>query len=340
MEIKGKRIRSLDRHVQAPVGTRLVPAVLAIERFGAELTKIGLAAAPAIGDSILPAIIGPRTRFNAEGGVRIHRDQPMETVTREIMWTWTQWRGRDRIERTEVRDYPYKRYPRTPIAPPAIELTVAESPIGERVIVASPLDYTKANAALLLHEINLLLEIFGECELLTPELAPLEATATKRLNWQVLPPGVMPWAKLQTQLNPLIKRMPKGNRPVALYRLSFLNEFEPEFTAVGRGGFGGYIIFGYPKKDVYLLESLYYGNATYVLGQDWKTLSQLTKAEILQGGLEKERLIHAAGWETRVRNWLAASPKSRSQPMRTRRGSGPRSRSPSNRQPRPTRWRR
>jgi hypothetical protein len=304
MAIKGKRIRAIERHVLAPRGARLVPAVVDIDRFGKQFAKIGFDAAHAVGHTILPAIVGPCTRFNAEGGVTIHRDQPMETVTREIMWTWTQWRGRDRVEHTEVRDLPYKRYPRTPIAPPAIELTVAETPTGQRVVVAPAVEYTKANDSLLLHEINVMLEIFGDCELMKPELAPLDAVATKRLNWRVLPQGTMPWPKLAAELDPLIKRMRKGNQPVALYRLSCLNQFEPEFTAVGEGGFTGYIVFGYPKRKVFLLESLYYGNATYVLGSNWQKLSQLTKAEILQGSLEKDRLIHASGWEARVRKWV------------------------------------
>src|SRR4051794_442996 len=114
MAIQGKRIRSLARHVRAERGALLVPAVVGLQRFQRQLERIGFGNDRAVGATILPAVVGPRTRFNAEGGVRIHRNQPMETVTREVMWTWTQWRGHDRVERTEVRDFPYQRYPRTP----------------------------------------------------------------------------------------------------------------------------------------------------------------------------------------------------------------------------------
>jgi hypothetical protein len=50
--------------------------------------------------------------------------------------------------------------------------------------------------------------------------------------------------------------------PVAIRRLTVLTqEFQPEVVAVGRAGFAGYLAFGY--GEIYVMESLYYGNATY-----------------------------------------------------------------------------
>ena len=74
--------------------------------------------------------------------------------------------------------------------------------------------------------------------------------------------------------------------------------------AIGKGGFGGYFVFGFPKLDIFILESIYLGNATYVFGDDWQRLSQLTKADILNGQLHKERVIHRSGWKERIQQLL------------------------------------
>ena len=74
--------------------------------------------------------------------------------------------------------------------------------------------------------------------------------------------------------------------------------------AQGRGGFSGYIVFGFPRKNLYVLESLYYGNATYVFRENWEKLSQLSKAVILSGNLQTARIVHQPGWEKEVRHLL------------------------------------
>jgi hypothetical protein len=53
-----------------------------------------------------------------------------------------------------------------------------------------------------------------------------------------------------------------------------------------------------------VVESAHYGNATYIFGEDWARLSQMTKAEIIEGGLHRERIIHREGWEGEMRRVL------------------------------------
>ena len=48
---------------------------------------------------------------------------------------------------------------------------------------------------------------------------------------------------------------------------------------------------------MYVLESVYTNNATYIFGDDWEHLSQLSKAEILKDGLQDVRLIHNDNWK-------------------------------------------
>ena len=71
----------------------------------------------------------------------------------------------------------------------------------------------------------------------------------------------------------------------------------PDFVAYGRSGFKGYAILGFKNKNLYILESVMPNNATYVLENDWKKISQLSKAEILSQDLHKARIIHSANWQ-------------------------------------------
>ncbi len=46
-----------------------------------------------------------------------------------------------------------------------------------------------------------------------------------------------------------------------------------------------------------------YGNALYTMFEDWQTLSQKSRIELLSGryGKNFERVVHKKGWKERVR---------------------------------------
>ena len=97
----------------------------------------------------------------------------------------------------------------------------------------------------------------------------------------------------------------KRKQEVLQYRLEAINSYGPSFRAIGEAGFRGYVVFGFPDKGAYCLESMYTGNATYVFSDDWGVLSKRTKAEILNEHLQKDRLIHVKGWSKKVHSLLA-----------------------------------
>lgn len=73
---------------------------------------------------------------------------------------------------------------------------------------------------------------------------------------------------------------------------------------MGQGGFNDYLLFGFPNKNIYVLESIRFGNATYVFDRNWEELSQLSKKEILDNDLHVNRIIHIEGWEQNVNDLL------------------------------------
>lgn len=114
----------------------------------------------------------------------------------------------------------------------------------------------------------------------------------------------MPWEKLQRLLKPIVDRQPDGNRAVIDKRHETISAYNPEFVAVGQGGFDGYVIFGFPSKSLFILESTQVNNATYVLDRNWEDLSAMTKAELLNNNLHKKRLIHRENWFAEVNRVL------------------------------------
>lgn len=305
MKINQKRIRNLERHLPATFRERRIHIGLSnIQNYSSKLIEVGFTPHLAIGEAVLPIVVGPVTRFNAEGKNIVRRDLPKETVYRQIEWKWTERHGDREVEQSDFRYVPYERYPRDFIPPPSIELQIAADAQGNKLLVAGAFDYDDANNLAITHAINVCLEIFRECEILTEDLQPIAPLVARRLNWELLPPGDHPWERVRESIAPVVERAKKGNRGVILRRLEFMHQATPELIAQGRGGFSGYIVFGFPRKNLYVLESLYYGNATYVFRDDWERLSQLTKAEILDGNLQTARLIHQPGWEREVRRLL------------------------------------
>jgi hypothetical protein len=307
LRLTGKTsLRSLSRHLKGvPAGAPVVVALSDLDRHHAALRRAGFSEELGEGETILPGPVGKTSLYNAEGRYIVHKDQPKETVYRQQEWTWEEWHGPYTVTQSRIVDVPYERYPRTFVEPPSVELTVAKDLSGDKVVVCEALDYSPTNEEALLHRINLFRELFGECDLLTGDLSPFIGTKLRRLNWEVLPQGELPWERLKQRLDLILKQLGERKGPVAEHRLKILTEdHKPAFTAVGRAGFRGYLVFGFKDKRVFILESLHYGNATYVFDEDWERLSQMTKAEILAGNRQKDRIIHREGWDAAVRRCL------------------------------------
>lgn len=301
MIIQRHHIRNLEANLPGvKAGDRLVFGYPKANLTTAREAELGLHLLQDIGDSILPTIIGPTSRFNAEGKEVIDRDSPKEVRYRQVEWTWTEWHGKTEVEQTDFRDVRYERFRRIFIPPPSMSLHLSESQDG-LLYTTREFEVDFENPAEVLHAINLVLELFGrECYVWNQSLEPISVLATRSLGWLILPPGRKPWATLEPMVRDIIDRQKKGNRAVISHRLETINSYGPDFLCRGEAGFGGYLVFGFPAKDLYIVECTKYGNATYVFRSDWERVTQLTKAEILNESLQYSRFIHIEGWVLRL----------------------------------------
>lgn len=294
MHIQQRRIRNIERHLHDfKINDEVYIALMNLSAHKPRLADVGFTGGLAVGERVLPATFGPVSRFNAEGKNKVRRDLPIETAYRQQEWHWTEYDG---TEHSRIVDVSYKRYPREFIPPPSKELQVIKNAGGDKVVASDLFKYSTGSMDEITHTINLFLEIFGECDILREDLVPVVPTNVKRLNWKVLPPGKYPWEKLSRHIEPILSRAKKGRVPIISARLSTIAKKTPEFVALGEGGYTGYVIFGFPGKGLYVLESAYYGNATYVFDKNWEELSKMTKAEILSSSLQRDRIIHREGW--------------------------------------------
>jgi hypothetical protein len=307
MFIKQERKRSL-KILDSQNGKTIRIGVMVKQNNLIEAERIGFSSSLSEGETILPTSIGPVTRRNAEGYFQIHRDKPKEVCYRTIEWTWKQWCGRGETEEvSDFVDVPYERFPRTFIPPYAVELTVVTNKKGEKYIVSPAyLCDTSNKKQEILHVINLFLEIFKECYILDDGIENITVPKLIRLNWDILPPGQYPWEERREQIEPFIQKAKPGNQSMVRHRVKYIAKFDPDFVAIGKAGFSGYLILGFEKRRLYFFESTRTNNATYIFDKNWGELSLLTKREILVNGLQKERVIHRKdSWENRINELLA-----------------------------------
>lgn len=299
MRIVQRRIRTVENYLTGieDNGSFFV-GLTGLNNFVNPLVRIGFNQNIIIGLQVLPSIIGPITRVNANGSYIIRRDLPKEVLFRER--DIRDWRGN-----THTVFMPYERFQRIPIAAPCIELQIRNGADNNPVLVAPSLIKNGRNMSIIKHVINLFLEVFGECELLQSNLLPAFNVQLTKLNWNIFPAGNYPWQVLAPRIQGIINAVNQQHRTVIQRRIQRISDHTPNFVATGNAGFKGYMVFGFLNKDFFILESIYSGNATYVLGLNWEEISKFSKEEILTQNLHQRRIVHTQDWEVQIDNLLS-----------------------------------
>lgn len=302
MLIRKTYIRSVESYLAVlPSGVVFRPVVELDDTLMGRLPALGFQPEPENGHTVLPAPVGPVSRFNADGRWILHRDLPKEErYIRTVSWRWKQWAGRNQTEeREEFRDINRECYPRSPVPPPGVELTFLDSD-GARLLIAPLMDNVPEQVEAIGHVINLLLELAGECQLVREDFTPFAPPLLHRVNWTMLPPGAHPWERVEAHLRDILKRTSDNTQRVILDRQATIIEHQPDEQYVGLGGFSDYIAYVFKAQGVVVLESIRRDNAIYIFGDGWESFARLTKAEVLGNQLHRMRIIHSKGWKERL----------------------------------------
>jgi len=180
--------------------------------------------------------------------------------------------------------------------------TGGDNPSAYRIALDHQLD--RANPVFeqeLLFMLNLLQENVGATGVFASDASREDYLGTLHLDWQVFPPG--------TQVE-LVRRL-IGGRSVSrdeeatvAARVALFSRLRPRAFLRGTGGLNSYVGAQY-ADDLVVFENTRYGNALYILYDNWEEVSQRSRLELLRGtDANFDRIVHTEGWEEAFRKNL------------------------------------
>ena len=271
-----------------------------LKHLGVEISSTGLQ----LPESALPpATQGKYSASNVEGVEIIRKDLPIETHYHSA--ETPNWG--DSSYGTHTVDLPHRQYPRDFQPPREIEISMSCKdcrPGLPGYIIAFKVNEVLDKTAKLFRDrlfenLNLLQENVGACGIEPADMAITDYAKSLNVSWEILPPGTREEA---------IERIFHGRtaspqeREVTGERYDFFMSLKPRRLVFGTSGFRRY--FGaLLEDDLVVFENIQYGNAIYVLFDNWEELSKRTRIELLSGkyGTDFNRVIHRHGWKGEVR---------------------------------------
>lgn len=255
-------------------------------------------------DSVIPtATNGKYSKRNIYGYEDVRKDLPKETHYNEI--EAPNWG--DDYNGTHTVSLPYKKYPRDFHAPRLRRITIESKDAGlssDEYILIFQIDQvldrdsgTFQND--LLECLNILQENIGTCGVQKSGASMSDYLATVNLSWEVLPPGTK--EESIERIFGSRRSISEEDKNTAGERYDFFMKLKPRNLVYGASGlqryFGALI-----TDDLVVFENVEYGNAIYIMFEEWKELSKKTRTELLSGrfGNNFERILHIDDWQAKV----------------------------------------
>lgn len=150
--------------------------------------------------------------------------------------------------------------------------------------------------------VNLLQEQCRDCHVFDAAVTDKELAHVTTVGWEIFPPGT-----IDRTLSEITKRLhnPTPERQHEIQkRTNVLNRFHPTEYILGRGMNSRYFgaKFG---ENIVVFENMDYGNALYILFDNWQEISQMSRIDILKRH-ERDfiRITHKDGWEKALKRKL------------------------------------
>jgi len=150
-----------------------------------------------------------------------------------------------------------------------------------------------------LESINLLQENIHCSDLVEAGSTFSDYLQTLKLSWEILPPGTK---------DEVIQRIFKDTKPTneqietATDRYNFFTKLNPIKLVYGSSGFRRY--FGaLLNEELVVFENVKYGNAIYVMYENWQELSTKSRIDLLSGrfGYNFYRVVHRKNWKSEIK---------------------------------------
>lgn len=210
------------------------------------------------------------------------------------------WRG------THTVDIPQDVYPRDFYSPRLINIQIecpSKSQDLDKYAIKFQLDEVLDKKAddfenRLLDLINLLQENVYACDIMAASSTYQDYLSTVQLAWEILPPG---------NKDTVIRKLLSGNNnpeqnKIVDERYTYMISLNPRDLIVGTSGLHRYLG-ALVNDNLVVFENIRYGNAIYIMYENWQTLSQRSRVDLISGrfGDNFDRIPHTTGWKKIVK---------------------------------------
>jgi hypothetical protein len=162
----------------------------------------------------------------------------------------------------------------------------------------------------LLMAVSLTREVVG-----TPRVFPVTSSSSnwqdeQNFEWELLPVDhngkpTVDYDKVADALG-----IPQGSaiRDTFKERYSTIRGMDPKTIRYGNTGFARYVAFEFDNAVV--LENYYYGNAAYIMYENWQELSKRTRLDLLSDPSARfERVVHTGDWKGKLKEAIRGDRK-------------------------------
>lgn len=257
---------------------------------------------------ITPAAdMGRYSRRNRDGWEIVRRDLPKiwKTISFEVpnFGDWS--KGSHSVDQERLV------YEREFIDPPTLAITIEklakrDDAVIYRFAVDVPLIPRSDNFEReLLFALNLLQENLGQCGVIERDAAKERLVETLLVDWEIFPAGTSVEAATRIALSRMA-RPTAEQEAIIRDRLALFGALGPRNFIRGTGGMNGYIgaLFA---DDLVVFENVRHGNALYVLYENWKSLSQESRIDLIRSRSGHfDRFPHRRAWKDRFVTHLKA----------------------------------
>jgi hypothetical protein len=151
----------------------------------------------------------------------------------------------------------------------------------------------------LLFCLNLLQENVGAVDVYPSGTTKEDFIKTLTLDWEIFPPGSV--EEIVSRLSKKMRRTAAGTDAVLRDRIETFSKLKPRAYIQGTAGFNSYVGAQF-ADDLVVFENVRYGNALYVLYDDWASVSRRSRIDLIRGtDADFDRIIHGPVWKEQLK---------------------------------------
>jgi hypothetical protein len=154
----------------------------------------------------------------------------------------------------------------------------------------------------LLFSLSLLNEVTRKYNVFSSETTPEQIASARIVSWEFFPPGERDISSIITYKMTHSNSNSENDKTI-LNRALVIEKLKPKQFIFGSEISNDYYGAQF-HENLIVFENIRYGNATYILYDDWEEISKLSRTEILNSDNNFDRIIHDSGWEKTLKETL------------------------------------